>query len=1537
MVWNASALVVGGRTRKMQSLFVVSFPCSTDGTVEEQHAEYNAKVKEVERFLESQWKYVTQYRFVQFRYLHSGISSSLTRRKQSKLLYEVPFVEAIFEFTSETDMEDTLPCLYTEWCKDPPIEAWINRGSDISIFDGKIEWRTRTTLNIEKAQFGIIDGLSTFCPEYTVKAKRSTIYIPENIVKLEATFDHTHSQLNLAITHKHSCEENLDQFRKYRLEIKYKSIARVIVELQDTTEIYMRLTNPGALFIYDGERDPRSVYRTNNMGCKNRNCSMGFTNLRRLGGANVLKLRLPDQQLSLLHRLFSRLHRTTNFVAKVNSIKRPHNDKIKAVRGHLTDDLYPRIPFRAAYAIDSCRLISLDLCRQMAIMSNDEMKEFCSQLEAQAHKDGKMFERAMFEITQAIDEGNVIIYRRAVNDVLNKLHRQDRLEKEKGIDHVKDEPLVKGMRVVYKVYVTPSRTILRPPAEHGDNRILREVDPDRMLRVAFLDDDQCPLTHGCVGPFGREFLRQTVYFFLEEGVRLVGRTYEYLAASSSQLREHGCWMYSEDSEGRTAHTIRKSMGNFDNIKYVGKKMAREGQCFSSTTETVKVSNDELEIIDDIKGGMHESSRKPYTFSDGVGKISPELRDDVCNALKDTLKNKIPCAFQIRYRGAKGMVAVDPNLKGRRLVLRKSMVKFECDTSDSFEVIKVSEERNVTLNRQIITILEQMGVKTNVFLHYQERNILDFTDALLMESAAAARLQSYIRDDQEDAFALNFRDFRDNHMSIIRDPYFRSMLLTLYNSILSNLRSKSRIAIPWTLGRNLLGVMDETGTLEYGEVYVQYTVREDVSDEDYYNRITKRGANPSKRNRDNVAEDDEHSETKLKGTTKVLTGPVVVTKCPCVAPGDVRMFTAIDVPQLAHLKDVIVFPAKGPRPHSNEMAGSDLDGDEYAVIWDERFFFKCQCEECKNRRNGAEENPSTSRRAVLYNHPAMNFSDEPPKEKNNISLKDYYEFFCDYIMTDQVGRVSNAHLASADQEPEGIFSEKCDRLARKLSTCLDFAKTGHKDNCGVSDFVKRYPDFMEKQSHKKTYRSNRALGHLFRSCRVLEGSFNLSSMGSDDKYVNELFLLPGWDKMAEPARRLVMLYDQRLRKVLEQAGIVSEPELMTGLITHFDKYQSKNFHEVEERQEQLAAQRSYLCRRMTEDFDKCVENALSDTDRDNEEKRTETQLYLASACYAVVYNPKPTDPKTEFKGLPWIFSPYLMRCLEMTRAMYPSAFDPIPDSPITVKITDAIVRKIQREAPDLQDQGSFMHVYITLVSWAEIEDLHRRIRDEANAPNCPLICAKCLKILYLASRRSSMFDEHYDGLMGSEVLLFMRYCAMEFESKTSVEKLGFGDCTSMCGMRRNDTIIRQRITMAAMKTYSRLAVSGDVCSIAGLSCEFEHNKTLNYAAPQREGSPMVLCIEKEYSRRLFYENMSEVQDILKDWCGADSPEDHLSLIFKDSRDRTQVAVVLVARDLAHCRLEEKLYGYENEDALIADVQNELKKRRQSRVDMLDNHK
>lgn len=46
----------------------------------------------------------------------------------------------------------------------------------------------------------------------------------------------------------------------------------------------------------------------------------------------------------------------------------------------------------------------------------------------------------------------------------------------------------------------------------------------------------------------------------------------------------------------------------------------------------------------------------------------------------------------------------------------------------------------------------------------------------------------------------------------------------------------------------------------------------------------------------------------------------MTKSPCHHPGDVRKFFAVDVPELHHIVDCIVFPQNGPRPHPNEMAG-----------------------------------------------------------------------------------------------------------------------------------------------------------------------------------------------------------------------------------------------------------------------------------------------------------------------------------------------------------------------------------------------------------------------------------------------------------------------------------------------------------------------------------------------------------------------------------------------------------------------------------------
>ncbi|CAF4117276.1 unnamed protein product [Rotaria socialis] len=46
----------------------------------------------------------------------------------------------------------------------------------------------------------------------------------------------------------------------------------------------------------------------------------------------------------------------------------------------------------------------------------------------------------------------------------------------------------------------------------------------------------------------------------------------------------------------------------------------------------------------------------------------------------------------------------------------------------------------------------------------------------------------------------------------------------------------------------------------------------------------------------------------------------------------RIFNTIDKSKLRHLRDCIECLQNGKRSHSNEINGSDLDGNEYAVLW-----------------------------------------------------------------------------------------------------------------------------------------------------------------------------------------------------------------------------------------------------------------------------------------------------------------------------------------------------------------------------------------------------------------------------------------------------------------------------------------------------------------------------------------------------------------------------------------------------------------------------
>lgn len=55
------------------------------------------------------------------------------------------------------------------------------------------------------------------------------------------------------------------------------------------------------------------------------------------------------------------------------------------------------------------------------------------------------------------------------------------------------------------------------------------------------------------------------------------------------------------------------------------------------------------------------------------------------------KDITPSLFQIRFKGCKGVVAIDPSLDGNQLVIRESMNKFESEHGE-IEVMSTSQPR-----------------------------------------------------------------------------------------------------------------------------------------------------------------------------------------------------------------------------------------------------------------------------------------------------------------------------------------------------------------------------------------------------------------------------------------------------------------------------------------------------------------------------------------------------------------------------------------------------------------------------------------------------------------------------------------------------------------------------------------------------------------------------------------------------------------------------------------------------------------------------
>ena len=368
---------------------------------------------------------------------------------------------------------------------------------------------------------------------------------------------------------------------------------------------------------------------------------------------------------------------------------------------------------------------------------------------------------------------------------------------------------------VFRATVMPSRIILQGPELEAQNRVLRKFPShqDYFLRVQFCDDDGRDLffnSNISVEPIYKRFRS-----VLEHGIPIAGRIYKFLGFSHSSLRAHSAWFTAPFIYQGTVfynRNIIEDLGNFSKIRCPARKAARIGQAFSETPFFVPLDVHDIKVtrISDVWNGDR-------IFSDGVGGISTDALTAAWKYLPES--SKLPTCLQIRFAGAKGMLALDPKLGGKQIAIRQSMVKFESEDVQNLEICDTSSRPiNLVLNRQMIKILEDMGVPYEWFLDLQNQEMQLICNATRSTSNAYEFLKAQHIGEGIHAWNL-FRTIDSLGVEYRRDPFLRSVVEA---AVLKELRLlKHRARIPVRLGITLFGVMDETGFLKEGEVYFTY--------------------------------------------------------------------------------------------------------------------------------------------------------------------------------------------------------------------------------------------------------------------------------------------------------------------------------------------------------------------------------------------------------------------------------------------------------------------------------------------------------------------------------------------------------------------------------------------------------------------------------------------------------------------------------------------------------------------------------------------
>lgn len=133
---------------------------------------------------------------------------------------------------------------------------------------------------------------------------------------------------------------------------------------------------------------------------------------------------------------------------------------------------------------------------------------------------------------------------------------------------------------------------------------------------------------------------------------------------------------------------------------------------------------------------------------------------------------------------------------------------------------------------------------------------------------------------------------------------------------------------------------------------------------------------------------------------LIEGKVLVTRSPCVHPGDIRVLKAVNPPQLKDYVNVIVFSSQGERPEQNKMGSGDLDGDIYWITWKKEFIEPYQEQPPEEKREIKDE-IFDEEGFEIYKSYSSTLTDDIQREH---CIKNLIE----YIQNDVLGQVANLH-------------------------------------------------------------------------------------------------------------------------------------------------------------------------------------------------------------------------------------------------------------------------------------------------------------------------------------------------------------------------------------------------------------------------------------------------------------------------------------------------------------------------------------------------